>query len=160
MDESREARRTRLFGDLGAALTPARDQPKLQGTSHKTSRKRPEETETDYAAWLVWVEDEGESYYTPEGVFVVYPDQVYRMYCLDSRHNFLRAAVQKYPLEELAQEGVLFRGSSIRLEDLAPIRERHGLQGGNARALLQALYHDNARYYHFLERFGSSQSTT
>jgi len=159
MDDSREARRTRLFGDLGAALTPARDQAKLQGTSRKPSRKRPEETETEYTAWLVWVEEAGESYYTPEGVCVIYPDQVYRMYCLDSRHNFLRAAVQKFPLDELAGEGVLFRGSSIRLEDLAPIRERHGLQGGNARSLLEALYNDNVRYYHFLDRFRSSSTS-
>lgn len=117
-----------------------------------SQRKRREETEIQFASYMVWVEGEGEAYFTPEAVCIVYPDQVYKVFCLDSRHNFLRAAILKHPLRDLAQDGVVFRGSTVRLEDLTVFRQRRQLEQSGVLPLLRAIFADNPRLYFFLER--------
>ncbi|MCY0877095.1 MAG: hypothetical protein OWT28_12625 [Firmicutes bacterium] len=114
--------------------------------------KKRETSEVHFSAYLVWVEGEYETYFTPEAVCIVYPDQVYKVYALDSRHNFLRAAILKHPLGDLQGDGVFFRDSTIRLEDLTELRARKELDHSGVVALLAAMYADNPRLYFFLER--------
>ncbi|MHB1627590.1 MAG: hypothetical protein ACYCVB_04325 [Bacilli bacterium] len=106
-----------------------------------------------YTAYLILVEGPGEYYFAPEGLCVVGDNHSYAVYSLDSRHNFLRAAVMKFPLADLLGDGVSFRSAHIKLEDLAPFREARSLQSASATDLMQALYLDNPLRHHFLARY-------
>jgi len=112
-----------------------------------------EDTDLQFAAYMVWVEGENDVYFTPEAVCIIYPDRVYKVFCLDSRHNFLRAAILKHPLSELLGDGLKFRDAIIRLEDLALWRTHKSLAKSDVRSLLRALYADNPRLYFFLARY-------
>ena len=106
-----------------------------------------------YTAYLVHVEGPGEHYFEPEGLCVVGDNLSYTVYSLDSRHNFLRAAVVKFPLSDLLDDGVHFRGSHIKLEDLTPYREQRGLLNASVDDLLSVLYRDNPLRHYFLLRY-------
>lgn len=107
--------------------------------------------EPSFQAFLILVETAGDYYHNPEGVCVVDADGTYRVYSLDSRHNFLRAAVLKFPLSELAGKGVAYRDAHIRLEGLEPFRAARGLLDASPHAVLAALFKHNPRQYFFLE---------
>ncbi len=106
-----------------------------------------------YTAFLILVEGPGEYYFAPEGLCVVGDSLSYTVYSLDSRHNFLRAAVLKFPLADLLGDGVFFKHSHIKLEDLTPFREQRGLQNASVTDLMAALYRENPLRHHFLARF-------
>ncbi|PWI59047.1 hypothetical protein [Sulfoacidibacillus thermotolerans] len=106
-----------------------------------------------YDAYLIHVEHEQDFYFIVEGVCVISEDHHYTVYSLDSMHNFLRAAVLKYPLSELLGEGVTFRGAQIKLEDLSLFRRFHHLEECSLRELLTVLYQSEPQRHYFLERF-------
>lgn len=103
-----------------------------------------------YRAYLIFVEGAGDFYFSPEGVLAVASDGRYTVYCPDARHNFLRAAVLKFPLENLVGEGVSYRGAHIRLEDLKPFQERQNMLHAPIADLLTAVYRENPVRYAFL----------
>ncbi len=105
-----------------------------------------------YTAYLIWVEDASDYYFSPEGVCVITDDQSYTVYSLDSRHNFLRSAVLKFPITQLLEPGITFRGAHIKLEDLASFREKQGLSDAPVHELLRALYHENEERHFYLYR--------
>lgn len=146
-EQTRRKRRSALFGQLAIDLGDE------QAQAPARQEKRREVAEVAFKAYLVWVEPEGEAYFTPEAVCIIYPDKVYRVFSLDTRHNFLRSAILKHKLDDLLGDGLLYRNSTLRLEDLEPVRTRKNLNDTGAIPLLQAIYQDNPSTYHFLTRF-------
>lgn len=112
----------------------------------------PKKDSSLFSAFLILVEAKGDYYHNPEGVCIVDAEGAYRVHSLDSRHNFLRAAVLKFPVAELTERGVTDRDTHIRLEDLEPFRVAHGLLDAGPDAMLAALFEHNPRQYFFLER--------
>jgi hypothetical protein len=106
-----------------------------------------------FKAFLILVEPNGDYFFSSEGVCIISADQTYTVYCLDSRHNFLRAAVLKFPLSQLIEHPVLFRGAQVKLEDLSEFREQHGLADSSAHALISAIYERNRERHYYLERY-------
>lgn len=151
----KQDRRSALFGDLAPLLQQSENDDRK---STRSTNKKREEVETEYSAFIVWVEPEGDAYFTPEAICIVYPDHVYRVYALSSRHNFLRTAILKHPLADLQEEGIVYRDTSIRLEDLQSFRVRFHLQAANVTLLLQTIYNENPRLYHFLHHYVVSQT--
>lgn len=107
----------------------------------------------DYQAYLIHVEPPGDLYFSPEGICVVGSDQTYSVYCLDSRHNFLRAAVLKFPLVQLVNHTVQFRGAQVKLEDLASYRESRNLMFASVKELMTALYEENRMRHYYLAQY-------
>ena len=103
-----------------------------------------------YDAYLILVEREGDSYFSPEGVCIIAQDRTYSIFTLGSRHNFLRTTMLKFPVEQLIDPGVFFRGVEVKIEDLSPFREKIGLQNADAQHLVKALYESNRELYLYL----------
>lgn len=106
-----------------------------------------------YRAYLIFVEGAGDFYFSPEGVLAVTSDGHYTVYCPDARHNFLRAAMLKFPLEALAGEGVSYRGAQFRIEDLTPFQERQKLTDASIADLLRAVHRENPVRHAFLRAY-------
>lgn len=103
--------------------------------------------------YVVNVEDPGDYYFRPEGVLFVDEKGNHTLYAHDSRHNFLKAAVQKFPWEELT-EGVSFREHTVRLIDLTSQMDEHFfLLVDEMPDMLQRLYDGSPRQYFFLEKY-------
>lgn len=102
--------------------------------------------------YVVNVEEPGDYYYRPEGVLFVDEKDNHTLYALDSRHNFLKAVVQKFPWEELI-ESVHFRDHHVRLIDMtSQMDEQFLLLVDEIPAMLQRLYNGSPRQYFFLEK--------
>ena len=112
----------------------------------------PAQPAESYRAYLILVEGPGDYYFAPEGVLAIAADGGHTVYSLDSRHNFLRAALLRSPLERLLADGALYRGALIKLEDLSAFRARTGLEGAPVNALLRALFEENRRRHAYLAR--------
>ncbi len=106
-------------------------------------------------AYLIHVEAEGDYFFTPEGVLIVVDNLSYQVYSLDSRHNFLRAAVTKFPLDKLLGDGVSYRGAQVKLEPIANLDAKRERVRETARHLLSELYHSNQERYFFLKKHTS-----
>lgn len=103
--------------------------------------------------YVVNVEDPGDYYFRPEGVLFVDEKGNHTLYAHDSRHNFLKAAVQKFPWEELT-EGVSFREHTVRLIDLtSQMDDLFFLLVDEMPDMLQRLYDGSPRQYFFLEKY-------
>lgn len=109
--------------------------------------------ETAYDAYLILVELPHDDFFSAEGVCTIGSDNSYTVYSDDSRHNFLRQAILKHPLDELLGAGAQHRGALVRLEDLARWREQHQLITAAPAELLAAMYRDNSVRHHYLARY-------
>jgi len=101
-------------------------------------------------AFLIHVEPEGDFFFTPEGILITIDNLSYQVYSLDSRHNFLRAAVTKFPLDLLQGEGVTYRGAQIKLEPIRSIDTKIDKAKATVFSLLSELYLANPERYFFL----------
>lgn len=110
-------------------------------------------TESDFQAYVIWVENEGDYYHSPEGVFVMDSEGRYRVYSLDSRHNFLRAVMLKFPLADLLSAGVLYKGAHLRLEDLAEFSASQFTSRPSVIQLLAMLHNRSPQQYFFLQAY-------
>ena len=104
-------------------------------------------------AFLIHVESEGDFFFTPEGVLLTVDNLSYQVYSLDSRHNFLRAAVTKFPLEQLLGDGVTFRGAQIKLEPIGAIAAGIDRVKESSRTIIGDLYQSQPERYFFLKKF-------
>lgn len=107
----------------------------------------------NFDAYLIFVEPAGDYFFSPEGVCIVDEDRNYKLYSLDSRHNFLRSAILKFSLTDLIGDGVAYKGTSLRLEDLQLFREKNNLLTSSVTSLLRAIYMENPLQHHYLRRF-------
>lgn len=106
--------------------------------------------------YLLSVEEAGDYIFTPDGVVVLLENGHFRLYCPNSSHNRYRAALNKFPWEEL-ERGVVFRETGIRLADITSDIQRRGwTDTSSIPALLAHLYEENPKHLHFLRRLVSS----
>ncbi len=107
----------------------------------------------NFDAYMIFVEPAGDYFFSSEGTCIVDEDHNYKLYTLDSRHNFLRSAILKFSLADLIGDGVTYKGASIRLENLQPFREKNNLLSSSVTSLLRAIYLENPMQHHYLRRF-------
>ena len=112
---------------------------------------------TAYDAYLILVELPHDDFFSAEGVCTIGTDGSYTVYSDDSRHNFLRQAILKHPLQELLEDGVRHRGALVRLEDLAQYREQRQLTAAAAPELLAAMYRENSVRHYYLARYAPAE---
>ncbi len=105
------------------------------------------------SVYLIHVEPEGDFFFTPEGVLITLDNISYQVYCLDSRHNFLRAAVTKFPLAQLTGDGVMYRGANIKLEPLQSLETNHDKAKEASFTILEEIYRSNPERYFFLSKY-------
>ncbi|MBL0387717.1 hypothetical protein JJB07_13835 [Tumebacillus sp. ITR2] len=102
--------------------------------------------------YLVSVEEPDDYYHKAEGVLFIDNLQNHTLYSLDSRFNFLRNAVHKFPFKEL-EEGVEFRDHNVRLTDLTDsFREQFDLVIDDMLAILRKVYEGSPHQLFFLEK--------
>ncbi len=118
-------------------------------------RKPTNGIQVPFQLYLIWVEPAGDLFFSPEGICMIDEERHYRIYSEAARHNVLRAAALKYSIDELLN-GVEFRGSIYRFEDLSNLREVLSLRDASVAATLRALYEKHPQRFHFL---GSSVYT-
>ncbi|MCL6592414.1 MAG: hypothetical protein K6T31_00425 [Alicyclobacillus sp.] len=103
--------------------------------------------------YLLSTEERPGDVYTVTGVVVRMSDGRFSVFCPSASHNLYKAAVDKFPWNEL-ERGVSFRGTAMRLTDWT--QRLTGSPEGNEQpvsSLLAALYQENPRQYFFLRRF-------
>ncbi|ARU63083.1 hypothetical protein CBW65_20455 [Tumebacillus avium] len=99
------------------------------------------------------VEDPGDYYYKPEGVLFIDEQGNYTLFAADSRHNFLRTAVHKFPYKDL-EEGVEYRNHHLQLNDVTlQYAPRFDMVVDEMLDILQAVFTGSPRQFFFLERF-------
>lgn len=102
--------------------------------------------------YTISAEDPGDYYLKPEGVLFIDNLGGHTLYSADSRFNFLRSAVHKFPFSEL-EEGVEFREHTVRLHNVTDEYEaRYDLITENMLPILHAIYQSSPRQYFFLEK--------
>lgn len=102
--------------------------------------------------FIIHVEPEGDLFFTPEGVLVTIDHHSYKVYSLDSRHNFLRAAMTKFPLEQLQGEGIHYRDAYIKIEPFATLDVHVDRAPALIVATLEKVYESNPTRFFFLEK--------
>ncbi|ASS75121.1 hypothetical protein CIG75_09110 [Tumebacillus algifaecis] len=113
-------------------------------------RKKPTRITNVY---LINVEEPDDYYYKPEGVLFLDEQGHFTLFTADSRHNFLRAAVQKFPYKEL-EESVIYRNHQVQLNDVTlQYEERFDLHVDDMLPILHAIYNGSPRQFFFLEPF-------
>ena len=106
-----------------------------------------------YQAYLILVELPGDDFFLAEGVCTISSEGKYTVYSDNSRHNFLRQAILRHPLQELVADGIRHRGAQVRLENLAPYCEQRALTTVAPTLLLAAMYRENPVRHHYLARY-------
>ncbi|MFD2168771.1 hypothetical protein [Tumebacillus lipolyticus] len=108
--------------------------------------------------YLVNVEDPDDYYFKPEAVLFLDENGYFTLYTTDSRHNFLRAAVQKYPYQEL-EDGVHHRNHHLQLHDITlQLGEEYDLLVDEMFAMLHTIYNWSPRQHFYLEKHLSVSS--
>ncbi|MCL6592979.1 MAG: hypothetical protein K6T31_03305 [Alicyclobacillus sp.] len=105
-----------------------------------------------FKVYVLSTEERPGDVFTASGVVVRLTDGRFSVYCPSASHNLFKAAVDKFPWNEL-EVGVTFRGTALRLTDLTQRLESAAGNGQPVTTLLAALYHENPRQYFFLRRF-------
>ncbi|PWK14360.1 hypothetical protein [Tumebacillus permanentifrigoris] len=102
--------------------------------------------------YLVSVEDPDDYYHKPEGVLFIDNLGNHTLYSADSRFNFLRNAVHKFPYKEL-EEGVAFRDHEVRITDLTDtFRAEFELTVDDMLEILKRVYESSPLQLFFLEK--------
>ncbi|TCP59455.1 hypothetical protein EV586_101674 [Tumebacillus sp. BK434] len=103
--------------------------------------------------YILNVEDPGDYYFKPEGVVFLDDLGNYTLFAADSRHNFLRTAVHKFPYQDL-EEGVEHRDHHLQLNDVTlQHASRFDLVVDEMLDILHAIFNGSPRQFFFLERF-------
>jgi len=109
--------------------------------------------------YMIHVEDPGDYYLKPEGVLFVDNQGYHTLFSADSRFNFLRSTVQKFPFAELVN-GVTFREHNVRLDDVtASFADRFDLLVDEMLEILRTIYDSNPRQHFYLEKFMQPDTT-
>jgi hypothetical protein len=109
--------------------------------------------------YLLVVEDPGDYYLKPEGVLFIDNLGNHTLYSADSRFNFLKSAVHKFPYQEL-EVGVTFREHQIRLDDVTEnYEDEYDMIVDNIMPILHAIFKGSPRQYFFLEKHFQPNST-
>ncbi|HEU4965287.1 MAG TPA: hypothetical protein VFV52_15770 [Bacilli bacterium] len=99
------------------------------------------------------VEEPNDYYFKPEGVVFVDEKGNYTLYAADSRHNFLRSILQKFPERDLEQ-GVSFKEHQVKAVDLTDLYEPYfEMIVDEILSILHRVYKSSPRQYFFLEKF-------
>lgn len=102
--------------------------------------------------YLVSVEEPGDYYHNPEGVLFIDNLGNHSLYSADSRYNFLRNAVYKFPYADL-EVGVDFREHNVRIQDITEqFRDRFNLVIEEMLDILRTIYEGSPRQFFFLEK--------
>jgi hypothetical protein len=102
--------------------------------------------------YIMNIEDPGDYYFKPEGVLFIDDKGNHTLYSHDSRHNFLRSVVTKFPYAEL-EAGVTFREHSAHLVNVIDqYRDRFDLVIEEIHDILRLIYEANPRQYFFLDK--------
>ncbi len=103
--------------------------------------------------YLATIEEPDDYYHRPEGVVFIDNQAYFTLYTTDSRHNFLRAAIQKFPYAELEAE-VKFQNHAVRLVDVTSQYEPDfDMSIDDMLDILKKIYDTSPRQYFFLEKF-------
>ena len=107
------------------------------------------------AAYILYVEEQNDIVFRPEGV--VFVDQLnnFVLHCQDSRHNFLRNTLHKHSFKDLC-EGITFQGHHLQLRDL-PSQVQLNLDNqiipfALTISILKQIWMTNPNQYWFLKR--------
>lgn len=115
--------------------------------------KRTKDSTRIVNVYLVTVEEPDDYYHRPEGVVFIDNQGYFTLYTSDSRHNFLRAAIQKFPYEELEAE-VTFQNHQVKLIDVTDQYEpEFDMVLDDMLAILHKVYLTSPRQFFFLEKF-------
>jgi hypothetical protein len=102
--------------------------------------------------YLISVEDPDDYYHKPEGVLFIDNLGNHTLYSADSRYNFLRTAINKFPYKEL-EEGVEFREHNVRITDLTDtFRAEFDLLIDDMLNILRKIFESSPRQLFFLEK--------
>ncbi|KEO84443.1 hypothetical protein [Tumebacillus flagellatus] len=102
--------------------------------------------------YLVGVEDPDDYYHKPEGVLFIDNLGNHTLYSADSRYNFLRNAINKFPYQDL-EEGVEFRDHNVRITDLTDsFRQEFDLVIDEMLLILRKVFEGSPRQLFFLEK--------
>lgn len=102
--------------------------------------------------YVIQVEEPDDYYYKPEGVLFIDNLGNHTLYSADSRFNFLKQTVQKFPYADL-ENGVSFRDHNVRLLDVTDTyREEFYLVVEEILPILHHVYQSNPRQFFFLEK--------
>jgi hypothetical protein len=109
--------------------------------------------------YVIQVEEPDDYYYKPEGVLFIDNQGHHTMYSADSRFNFLKLTVQKFPYADL-ENGVSFRDHNVKLLDVTDqYREQFYLVVEEIIQILKKIYESNPRQFFFLEKTFQTDGT-
>jgi hypothetical protein len=102
--------------------------------------------------YVIQVEEPDDYYYKPEGVLFIDNQGHHTLYSADSRFNFLKLTVQKFPYADL-ENGVSFRDHNVRLLNVTDsYREQFYMVVEEIMPILHQIYQTNPRQFFFLEK--------